>query len=83
MNKPKYIETWEELSKVKSPTHNIDIDVEGCSGWVFSKDGSNALDGDWYYLSTHAFYGGQHKGSTMKLQEYGFNVELANWDEEE
>lgn len=79
--KPKYIRTWEELSEQESPTHILNIDIDGCNGWVIPKDNK---EGDWsgeYYLSTHTFYGSQYKQSTKILQDCRFNVELANWDE--
>lgn len=84
MNKQtKYIRSWKELAKAKSPTHNIQIDIDGCNGWIIPKGNR---EGDWvgeYYLSTHTFYGNGYKNSTKILQSCGFNVELANLDEEE
>lgn len=32
------------------------------------------------YLSTHTFYGSNYKYSTEILKEYGFDVEIDNWD---
>lgn len=79
----KYIKSWEELSKETSPTHILEIDVEGCNGWIHpKKDDGYSLVGH-YYLSTHTFYGSRYKWSTWTLQSCGFNVELANWDEKE
>ena len=80
MNKPKLISTWEELKEVESPTHILEIDIDGCNGWIRPKED----DGTWkdiHYLSTHTFYGSEFKNSTEILQSCGFNVELANWDE--
>ena len=79
MSKPTYVETWEELSKVKSETHILEIDVEGCNGWIHPKEDDGTYDGH-YYLSTHTFYGESYKNSTFVLQSFGFNVELDNWD---
>lgn len=78
LDKPKYIENWEELSKEKSLTHTLDI--EDCCGWVgpINSD-DNSMKGR-YYLSTHTFYGSSFEHSTKMLQSFGFNVELANWD---
>lgn len=80
LNKPKYIKDWNGLKDVESPTHAIEIDEDGGCGWIIPK----VDDGGWknrHYLSTHTFYGGTHEYSTKKLQECGFNVVLANWDE--
>lgn len=33
-----------------------------------------------HYLSTHTFYGSNHKRSTILLRQCGFNVTIANWD---
>ena len=77
----KYIKSWEELAKEKSPTHILEIDIEGCNGWIRPKnDNEDSWDGK-HYLSTHTFYGSTYKWSTKILQSCGFNVELANWDE--
>jgi hypothetical protein len=77
--KPKLIKTWDELKKCRSETHYLEIE-DGC-GWVHPKNGNpNSWEGR-HYLSTHTFYGKFHKESTRILQECGFNVEIANWDE--
>ena len=82
MKKPKLINDWSELSKVEdSETHKLDIGKY--SGWIVSKNPDH--DGflkNSYYLSTHTFYGGSHQQSTKLLQKCGFNVEVANWDDE-
>jgi hypothetical protein len=83
MDKPELISSWEELKEVKSPTHDLDIDLEHCNGWINPKNGDEDSWEGRYYLSTHTFYGSQFKQSTEILQACGFNVELANWDEEE
>lgn len=83
-NEPKLIETWDELKECVSETHELEIEVDRCSGWIRRK-GSNDNDKDYFennhYLSTHTFYGSSHEYSTKLLQKCGFNVRLANWDE--
>lgn len=37
---------------------------------------------DHVYLSTHTFYGSNYEYSTKLLQNYGFDVEIDNWDKE-
>lgn len=69
--------TWAELSACISETHTLDIDLKGCNGWILPKE-----KGKSYYLSTHTFYGSEFMNSTRALQSCGFNVVLANWDEE-
>ena len=77
----KYIESWEELREIKSPTHDLEIDLEGGCGWISPKESDKDSWEGRHYLSTHTFYGGTFKSSTEILQSCGFNVELANWDE--
>ena len=73
----KLVSTWEELAKVpSSETHFLDIEKH--SGWIRDKKTGEGV----IYLSTHTFYGGQHLDSTLTLQKYGFNVELASWDKD-
>ena len=32
---PRLIADWTELATVKdSPTHRLEIDIEGCNGWI-------------------------------------------------
>ena len=76
-NKPKLIKTWVELKECISETHTLEIDVDGGNGWIFDKNDNDSI----FYLSTHTFYGSMYKYSTEILQKYGFNVQLANWDE--
>lgn len=84
---PRLIHNWEELSKVP-PTDKFKISVNtkfGSSGWVEPLIETNETIGDKFfdyhlYLSTHTFYGTQHKYYTRKLQEMGFDIELDNWD---
>jgi hypothetical protein len=75
----KRISTWQELSECTSETHCLKVDLESGNGWVTPKE---RTDDDYhdYYLSTHTFYGGQHKDSTRQLQKRGFNVEIVSWD---
>lgn len=78
----KLIRNWDELSKVsESETHQLEIDVNGCNGWVVAKNpvGDKFSDKQ-KYLSTHTFYGAQHEHSTKLLQSCGFDVEIDNWD---
>ena len=74
------IDNWEELSKVKSDTHFLKINLEYGGGWIHPKNEENKFQ-DSHYLSTHTFYDECYKGHTKLLQSCGFNVELANWDE--
>ncbi|CAM0069579.1 hypothetical protein VPHK391_0007 [Vibrio phage K391] len=76
----KLIRTWSELAKVpESGTHRLEIDEY--NGWVIAKNPvSDKFSDRKTYLSTHTFYGGQHKRSTALLQSCGFDVEIANWD---
>lgn len=75
---PVKISTWYELANVaESDTHRLEIEPENGNGWIISK----ATGKPDIYLSTHTFYGSQYQYSTKELNECGFNVELANWDE--
>lgn len=74
----RFVRHWADLAQVpESETHRLEIDVEGCSGWIHRKDGNEYLG---RYLSTHTFYGTNYKGMTRLLRHCGFNVTLANWD---
>jgi hypothetical protein len=69
---------WADLAQVpESETHRLEIDVQGCNGWIHRRDGKEFMG---KYLSTHTFYGSNHKRSTMLLRQCGFNVTCANWD---
>lgn len=70
------IDSWEELSKCKSDTHILDIDLHYGCGWILPK---NRKDSDKFYLSTHSFYASEYKHSTELLQRCGFNVSLKSW----
>lgn len=78
----KLVKTWAELKEFEdsSETHIMKIDVESCNGSIEPRAGLKSIH-DYKYLSTHTFYGGTHKYSTKLLQECGFNVIIANWDE--
>jgi len=77
--KPTFIQGWADLAKVpESATHRLEIDVEGCNGWLVDKRKPDDRLG--FYLSTHTFYESRHHGSTRHLRKCGFNVTLANWD---
>ncbi len=77
----KLIQTWEELAKVKdSETHRLEIGDH--NGWIVTNHPkSDKFSDRQKYLSTHTFYGEQYKRSTGLLQSCGFDVEIANWDE--
>lgn len=80
VNAPVLIKDWAELAQVpESSTHRLEIDVEGCNGWIIEKKPrfERKLP---IYLSTHTFYGGNHKQSTRTLRQCGFNVTIDNWD---
>jgi len=76
-----FIKGWKDLAGFpkESSTHILEIDVEGCNGWITPKN----TDEFPTYLSTHTFYGMTHAESTAVLRECGFNVTINNWDKEE
>lgn len=78
---PKLINTWDELKECTSETHTLEIG-DG-KGWIHPKNDMdhNSFEGR-HYLSTHTFYGGMNEGYTELLQACGFDVVLANWDED-
>ena len=79
MNEPKLIRNWKELATLgDSDTHILEIDVDGCNGWLKEKAAGDDKLGT--YLSTHTFYGTKFEYSTRILREAGYNVQLANWD---
>jgi hypothetical protein len=83
-NEPKLIKSWDELKECISETHILEIDVDGCNGWITHKNSNenyiNYSENN-HYLSTHTFYGSNYESSTALLQKCGFNVQLENWDE--
>lgn len=74
---PICIKNWEDLKEIESETHTLEVNLNSGTGWLKSKTDK----GDRHYMSTHTFYGDMYKHSTRTLQECGFNVQLANWDE--
>jgi hypothetical protein len=74
----RYVRDWQDLADLpESATHRLEIDVEGCNGWIHRKDGNEYMG---HYLSTHTFYGRNHRRSTALLRRCGFNVTVDNWD---
>lgn len=77
----KLIKDWEELSKVpQNEKYKLEIDLEFCNGWITPL--FEVSDKDYYkhniYLSTHTFYG--KTGTPNILKDYGWDIELDNWD---
>lgn len=90
----KLIHDWKELSEIpkESKTHTLEVDINGGCGYLHAKNVKPYKDSLSYmrqlphldvYLSTHTFYGRNYEHSTKLLKACGFDVELANWDEEE
>lgn len=82
---PKLIKNWEELSKVPpNEKYKIVVDEEMSCGWIRPIKETDETQENYFkhhkYLSTHTFYGSQYEYSIKLLQEYGFDVELDNWD---
>ena len=76
--KPEFIRDWVELAKVPpSESYHLSIVPKDGNGWVVHTESGESVE----YLSTHTFYSKTHGYSTGLLQGYGFNVEIANWDE--
>lgn len=74
----KLIKSWDELVGLRSDEYYLDIDEKGYSGWIRKKTDDDFME----YLGTHTFYGRNYKCSSVLLQEYGFDVQLKNWDSE-
>lgn len=72
----KLIKYWSELDGLENDNYKIEVDTYIGCGWIRSKREDRDI-----YLTTHTFYGSNYKSSTQLLQEHGFDVELANWDE--
>lgn len=81
MSNPKIIENWVDLVNLESPTHYLEIDLKYGSGWILPKANHEDQD-DYFYLSTHSFYGSHFESATRVLHSYGFDVKLVNWDKE-
>lgn len=81
---PKLITNWEELAGLESEKYKLEIDVDMGCGWVVPKVETKETETDYckhhYYLSTHTFYGGHNQSYTKVLQNFGFDIELDNWD---
>ena len=83
----KLIKNWKDLEGLESENYKIKLDYfeedvehnDPHSGWVVDKKTGDVE----YYLSTHTFYGSQYQESTKVLQEYGFDVEIDNWDKDD
>ena len=74
----RHVRHWSDLAEVpESETHRLEIDVEGCNGWIHDKRDPKAFG---HYLSTHTFYGRNYRQSTALLRRCGFNVTVDNWD---
>lgn len=85
---PKLIKNWEELSKVPpNEKYKIVVDLDMCNGHIVPVEETAETQNDYFryhcYLSTHTFYGSNYEYSTKVLQEYGFDIELDNWDKED
>lgn len=83
---PKLIKGWKDLVGLETEDYYLDIDLEMCNGHIRPKEHVQVNDENYFehtrYLSTHTFYGLDYKGSTIELQEHGFDVQLENWDGE-
>lgn len=82
------IRNWEELSKVPpNDKYKIVVDLDMCNGHIVPIEETAKTQNDYFghhvYLSTHTFYGSQYKDSKKILQEYGFDIEIDNWDKED
>ena len=82
---PKLIRNWNELVGLESENYRLEIDTKMGNGWIRPKVETEETEREHckhnVYLSTHSFYGSSCQGYTRILQEYGFDVVLANWDE--
>lgn len=84
----KLIRNWKELSEVsENDKYKIVVDKDMCSGWIKPVQETEETKNDYFehhkYLSTHTFYGKHYQYSTELLQQFGFDVELENWDKED
>ncbi len=84
---PKLIKNWKELSQVKpNDKYKLVIDVDRCNGWIKPIKEIEETEEEYFkhhfYLSTHTFYGSSYEYYSKKLQEFGFDIELENWDKE-
>lgn len=89
------IKNWQELAKLEpNDKYRVIVDLEYFCGWIVPVCDEPTGKGDEFicnchndddkfynhhhYLSTHTFYG--KTGTPHILQEYGWDVELDNWD---
>lgn len=75
----KFIRDWNDLVGLESENYKLKIDTEMGCGRIVPKTETDEMS---KYLSTHTFYGSSYKGYEKLLREYGFDVELNNWDKE-
>lgn len=73
----KFIRDWTGLVGLESEHYKLKIDTEIGCGWIVPKTKTDEIN---KYLSTHTFYGSCYKEYTKLLQNYGFDIELDNWD---
>lgn len=84
----KLIKNWEELSKVPpNDKYKIEVDLDMCSGWIRPIEETQETKENYFehhrYLSTHTFYGKHYEYSTKLIQQFGFDIEIDNWDKKE
>lgn len=84
----KLIKNWEELSKVPpNDKYKIEVNSDMCSGWIRPVKETEETRENYFenhrYLSTHTFYGKHYEYSTKLLQQFGFDIEIDNWDNKE
>lgn len=87
----KFIKDWDELKQIPQESKTHTLEIGDCNAWLYAKDErpynrkinylAQVKHQD-VYLSTHTFYGNNYRQSTKILQACGFDVELANWDQE-
>lgn len=79
----KLIKSWEELDGLESENYIIKVE-NNCSGWIVPKIETEETQKDYWkhheYLSTRTFYSSHYKRSAEVLQQFGFDVEIDNWD---
>lgn len=81
----KLIKSWEELNGLESESYKIKVE-DNCCAWIVPKLETEETQKYYWkhheYLSTHTFYGSHYKCSTNVLQQFGFDIEIDNWDKE-
>lgn len=77
---------FQDLCGLESEKYRIEIEEDGCSGWIVPKEETAETSGENYlkhhkYLSTHTFYkeGKSYQHHTKLLQSFGFDVELVGY----